>query len=169
MKLNVVFKKIALASLLSLAMACGSAGLGSAEDAKAKATSLVPGQALGAQKEQPPTGPALWVVQVKLASGAVVTVELDSTTGALVEVKDHVGPFGYELQPVKEALKLSEATQKALAEKPMSTVIAWEIKADGAGWEYEFYVRDVNERLWEIKMTGDKGVVKSVVEKAAID
>jgi uncharacterized membrane protein YkoI len=167
MKVNVVFKSI-LAAFLAFALACGGAALATADDAKAKATSIVPGTAVAAEKEQPASGPALWVVQVKIASGAVVTVELETTTGNLVEVKDRAGPFGYELQPVKAAMKLSEATQKALAAKA-GKVVAWELKAAGAGWEYEFYVRDENDRLWEIKMTGDKGAITSVVEKAAID
>ena len=83
------------------------------------------------------------------------------------EIKGTEKPFDYELPaPAAGQLPYAQAKAKALALKT-GAVEQWEVKPPEN--QYEFYVRDANERLWEIKLTADKGETKSVEEKAVAD
>ncbi|MDB4936243.1 MAG: hypothetical protein JWP87_3215 [Labilithrix sp.] len=112
-----------------------------------------------------------WVVEVALsvpnANGAVLQVEITRATGVLEEIKSVKGPFEYDLTPPGQGLMtFAQAKAKALATKA-GVIEEWEVKPPEN--LYELYVRDANEHLWEIKMTGDKGEIQSVIDKPKAD
>jgi uncharacterized membrane protein YkoI len=110
-----------------------------------------------------------WVVEVTLANanGAVARVEITRTTGVLEEIKSVNGPFDYDLAaPGAGLMTFAQAKAKALASKA-GKIEEWEVKPPAN--QYELYVRDANEHLWEIKMTADKGDIQSVIEKPKAD
>jgi uncharacterized membrane protein YkoI len=156
----------ALVTACSSSTATTSAGISGADDAKARATAVVPGTVQSAEQKED-EGNQVWLVKVKVQNGAVIEVYL-LASGDLQELKDFVGPFDYEHTPVAGQLKYTEARAKAFALK-QGAVVAWEFTREAANeFQYEFYVRDAEEKLWEIKLTGT-GETKSIEEKAAVD
>jgi len=146
----------------------GETSNGEIDAAKAKelASAVVPGVA-GAPAKLDTAEEHRWVVTVTLPNGAPVDVELARTTGLLEEIKGEEGPFDYEIAAPKPGLMAyGQATTKALAAKA-GKVEAWEVKPPKN--LYEFYVRDDKTKLWEIKMTADKGDIQSILEKATRD
>jgi uncharacterized membrane protein YkoI len=157
-------------SLLACSSSSKDSGTGSAEidEAKAKQTAgtIVPGT-IGATSKIDEGEEHRWVVAVQTAGGGSVDVELSRATGALEELKSEKGPFEYEIAaPISGYLSYSAAKAKALATKA-GKVEVWELDVGKTQWE--FYVRDSNEHLFEIKMSADKGVITTVEEKAKPD
>lgn len=135
----------------------------SVDEAKQKAVAMVPGTVTEAMPHDEDGDVHHWVVHVKVANGALVIVELDRNDGSLDQIKGEQGPFDYDFPaPVAGYLTFGQAKTKALAINA-GTVEVWEL--DVAKSQYEFYVRDANTRLWEIKLVADKGDLKSVEEK----
>ncbi|MCA9584135.1 MAG: hypothetical protein KC657_02125 [Myxococcales bacterium] len=159
----------------ALGLACSSsdttpAGSGAGEidaaQAKQVASTVAPGTA-GEPTKLDKGDEHRWVVNVKVANGATVAVEISRAGGVVEEIKGTEKPFDYELPaPAAGQLPYAQAKAKALALKT-GAVEQWEVKPPEN--QYEFYVRDANERLWEIKLTADKGETKSVEEKAVAD
>ena len=166
MKMKVTF---IIASLVTGLLGCSSSGTGTpssgeldAASAKQKATTVVPGTASEPAKLDK-GDEHRWVIDVKVANGATVGVEITRATGVVEEIKGEERPFDYELPaPQAGMLTYVQAKTKALAAKA-GAVEVWEVKPPAN--QYEFYVRDEGGKLWEIKMTGDKGDVLGVVQK----
>ncbi len=177
-----IFNILMVASVVGLG-ACGSDAVsddavGSADKAKNLAETFVSGDAQSAEKEGP-----LYVVEVAMANGAKVTVELNAETGDLVEIEDKKGPFDYEIKPGMGFLTYSKARDLAL-EQAGEEVVAWNLRAasvaadsdsedeesaaPGEDFRYEFYVGAGND-LWEVKLDAKDGKVQSVETKDAID
>lgn len=157
---------IGFAGLLVAACSSSSTDSGSTEmaaaDAKSQALVAVPGTASEPVKLDE-GDEHRWVVSVKVSNGATVDVEFTRATKVLEEIKDEKGPFTYDLPAPKSGLMtFTQAKAKALASKA-GTVEVWEVKPPSN--LYEFYVRDADTKLWEIKMTADKGDISSVVQK----
>lgn len=148
-------------------LACSSGGSGGpaeldAAAAKQKAITVVPGTASEPAKLDK-DDEHRWVVDVKVSNGATVGVEIARATGVIEEIKGEERPFDYELPaPQPGMLTYAAAKSKALAAK-VGAVEVWEVKPPAN--QYEFYVRDEAGKLWEIKMTGDKGDVTGIVQK----
>jgi len=149
-------------------VACGSSDTGagsseiSSDQAQAKATAVVPGTATATEKLDT-TDEHRWVVAVKHASGAVIEVEIERASGAVVEIASEGPGFDYELPAfAPKFLTYTQAKAKALEAKP-GAVEKWEAKLADAEWE--FYVRDADTKLWELKMTAETGAVTTVVQK----
>lgn len=138
-----------------------------ADDAKSRAAKLVPGTAQSAEQKED-EGRQVWLVMMKTTSGAVVEVYF-LTTGELQELKDFKGPFDYDVgTPVAGQLAWKVAREKALAAKA-GTVVGWKFERESpTAYQWEFYVRDANEKLFEVKLSGDKGEIIKVVEKASM-
>lgn len=133
-----------------------------AEQAKQKATAIVPGTAFYAQDINE-GDEKLFDVRVRIASGQEVKVVLFRADGALDEIEAEEGPFDYDLPaPVGGMMTLAQARAKAFETKA-GNVEVWEFHAEKR--EYEFYVRDSSTQLWEIKMAGDSGAVSTVEKK----
>lgn len=168
MKMKVTFISVALGAVL---LACGSSGSSApgeldAEQAKAKATALVPGTASEPVKLDK-AEEHRWAVAVRLAGGATVNVEIARATGVVEEIFGDEGPFDYDLPaPGAGLMTLAQAKTKALAAKP-GGIEKWEVKPPEN--LYELYVRDEAKKLWEIKMSADKGDVGSVLQKDTTD
>jgi hypothetical protein len=163
---------LSLSLSLSLTASCGSSEDSnkevSADEAKAKATALVPGASvLGVERETPADEPVLLVVKLKLSNGAIIDAEYVAKDGSLFELKSETAPFdGYDITPHAGVLAYSKAKSKALETKA-GTVEVWEFAATKTQWE--FYVRDSATHLWEIKMAAADGSVTSVQEKVKPD
>lgn len=133
-----------------------------AEQAKEKATAIVPGTAFYAQDIQE-GDEKLFDVRVRIASGQEVKVVLFREGGSLDEIEAEEGPFDYDLPaPQAGMMTLAQARAKALETKA-GGVQVWEFHAEKK--EYEFYIRDDSTQLWEIKMSGDTGAVSTVEKK----
>jgi uncharacterized membrane protein YkoI len=155
-----------LATLGACASSTSTSTDTTSESAKTKAVQIVPGTVTAVEDN---TTEQRWVVKVKHANGATLEVEFEKATGNLVEVKDFKGPFEYELTPMTGVLKYTEARGKATTSKP-GKVEAWKFESEDGKKQYEFYVRaSANERLYEIKMTADKGDITATVEKEKVD
>ena len=162
-----------IGGLALLALACGSSASSAppsgeidAAQARAKAVAVVPGTA-----SEPATldkgDQHRWVVTVRIVSGASVNVELARATGVVEEIFADEGPFDYELPaPAAGLMTFGQAKAKALAAKP-GAVEKWEVKPPTN--LYALYVRDGAKKLWEIKMSADKGEVASVIQKDTAD
>lgn len=108
-----------------------------------------------------------WIVSVAFPSGATVDVEITRSTGVLEEITGEERPFDYDIPAPKPGqMTFAQAKDKALAAQA-GNVEVWEVKPPSN--LYEFYVRDAAEKLWEIKMSADKGEIQSKVEKAKPD
>ena len=104
-----------------------------------------------------------WAVTVALSGGAEVVVELERTDGRLDEISAHAGPFEYELPAAGPGLvTYTKARTAAIAAKP-GALEAWEQKVVDGIWE--FYTRDTNGKLWEIKLNASSGATVSIVQK----
>lgn len=133
-----------------------------ADQAKEKATAIVPGTAFYAQDINE-GDEKLFDVRVRIASGREVKVVLFREGGALDEIEAEEGPFDYDLPaPIAGMMTLAQARAKAIETKA-GNVEVWEFHAEKK--EYEFYVRDPSTQLWEIKMAGDSGSVTTVEKK----
>ncbi len=138
-------------------------------DAKTKASAIVAGaqdttiERVAATADEP----ALAVVKCKMPNGASINVELVEKDGSLQGIASEVKPFdGYDLTPKEGVLKYSVAKSDALENKA-GTVEAWEFSNPKSIWE--FYIRDNNEHLWEVKLNAADGKLSSVIEKAVRD
>lgn len=133
-----------------------------ADQAKEKATAIVPGTAFYAQDIQE-GDKKLFDVRVRLAGGQEVKVVLFRAGGALDQIATEEGPFDYDLPaPMAGMMTLAQARAKALEAK-QGNVQIWEFSAETK--EYEFYVRDASSQLWEIKLAGDSGAVTTLEKK----
>jgi uncharacterized membrane protein YkoI len=145
------------------------AALPTAEDAEAAAIAVVGGTGAEDAAQVSEDGYDLWEVEVSMDNGAMVEVVLFVDSGELFEVKDTVGPFDYDtLDPLPGQLTYSEARDIAFATVEGEQV-AWEVKYDGGPYFYEFYVLQVGDQLWEIKLWSDSGEVFVTEAKDEID
>jgi uncharacterized membrane protein YkoI len=158
------------ATVILAAVACGGDEgkdgttadvLASPDDAVAAATALTGGAADEAE-EVSEDGYDLWEVEVAMPNGAELEVLLFRDSGELFEIEDLAGPFDYDaLDPLPGQLTYSEARDLAF-ETVAGDQVAWEVKHDEGGdhdYFYEFYVREVGDQLWEIKLWADTGEV----------
>lgn len=142
--------------------------LGTEDDAKAAAVAIVGGEASEAEQTTE-DGFDLWEVAVVMPNSATLEVLLFAEDGALFEVEDVAGPFDYDtLDPLPGQLTYAEARTIALGEVDGEQV-AWEVKYDAGDYFYEFYVREVGDQLWEIKLWSDDGEVFDVEAKEEVD
>ena len=159
--------------LAGLVTGCGDDGqskqLASDAEARSAAEAIVGGDATDHAHLIEEDGWELWEVEVALSNGAELEVLLFADDGALFEVKDVEGPFDYdELDPLPGQLSYAQARDVAFDEVDGEQV-AWEVKFDDGRYFYEFYVRDLDTQLWEIKLWADDGEVFVVEAKQEID
>ncbi len=88
--------------------------------------------------------------------------------GALFEVKDAAGPFDYSLDPLPGQLTYEEA-QVIAQGKVEGEQVLWEVKWDDGRYFYEFYVMEVGDQLWEVKLWADDGSVFVTEPKDEVD
>ena len=132
--------------------------LADAAAAELAAVALVGGEATEAEAVVE-DGFDLWEVYVTLGNGAELEVLLFAEEGALFEIFDGVGPFDYDtLDPLPGMLTYAEARDVAFAEVDGEQT-TWEVKYTDEGYFYEFYVLQVGDQLWEIKLWADDGEV----------
>lgn len=162
---------LAFSSILTVA-GCGSSSEASKEmtndQAKANALALIPGTtAESVERESPAGEPALVVVKLKLANGAMLEVEYVAADSSLWEIKSDTAPFdGYDVTPRASVLKYSQAKPKAFETKA-GNIEVWEFQASKSIWE--FYIRDTAMHLWEVKLNAADGKLVSVAEKVKPD
>lgn len=167
MKMKMTFMFVIAAAFgAPLVCGCGSSDPGpseiSAQQAEQKAAAVVPGTPSATQKIDT-TDEHRWVVSIKHASGAVIDVEIERASGVVAEITSETAPFDYDLPaPAPSFLPYAQAKAKALDTKA-GAVEKWEARLLDAQWE--FYVRDADTRLFEVKMTADKGEVTTVEQK----
>jgi len=159
-----------LAAALGLVLGCGGSEGPSAEmtgdEARARASALIPEAKVKEVVKHPEPGIVHWMVTMTMPSGGELAVEYDAGNGELDEIEAEKGPFDYDLSPRKDVIKLSEARGKALAVKT-GNIEVWEYQARKVRWE--FYIRDRDGHLWEIIMGATDGKISTVVEKAVPD
>ena len=165
--------KFSLASLACVAVACGEDGPAVDETQAASiAENLVGGEA--GEIERGIEGTIdVWEVHVTMPNAGEIEVKVDVTTADVVVVEDKVGPFDYaSFTPADGVLSYDEITDVALGEVA-GEVEAWEFKREiEAGelfFEWEFYVRDAENQLWEIKFDATDGTVTELEPKDMVD
>ena len=166
--------RVLLACLLAVSVACSQTedpselALPDAASAEAAAESLVGGTAVEAEAVVE-DGFDLWEVAVDMPNGAQLEVLLFQEDGALFEVFDGVGPFDYDdLDPLPGQLTYAAAREIAFGEVEGEQV-TWEVKYSAEGYFYEFYVLQVGDQLWEIKLYADDGLVFVVEAVEEVD
>lgn len=162
MKMKVTF--IIAAALLS---ACGSSSSSSSEideaSAKQKAAALLAGGTPGDVHRIDAEDEHRWAVDVKMANGAGVVVELDRASGDVMELTGDEAPFDYDFAgPAPGYLRFSDAKTKTLAAK-QGAVEVWEVDLEKT--QYEFYVRDAEAKLWEVKLDARSGETRGIEQK----
>lgn len=132
--------------------------------ARSKASAAAPNSTIGSVTKLDEGDEHRWKVEVTLANGAPLTIEIERATGVLAEIEGERGPFDYDLPaPASGFLTYGQAKAKALAAKT-GDVELWEVKTDRT--QYEFYVRETaTARLYEIKLEATKGDVTSIEQK----
>lgn len=142
--------------------------LASGDDALAAAEAITGGTASGAE-EVSEDGYDLWETAVAMPNGAELEVLLFADSGDLFEVKDPAGPFDYDtLDPLPGQLTYVDARAIAF-DIVEGDQVAWEVKFDGGPYFYEFYVMQVGDQLWEVKLWADSGEVFVTEAKEAVD
>lgn len=138
----------------------------SLDDAKTRALAiLTDGKVDSAERNAAGTAPVIEVL-LTMPKGGKIEVVLVAASGALDKIESKAAPFDYEVSPKAGVLKYSEALAKALEQKK-GQVEVWEYSEGENQWE--FYVRDVDSRLWEVKMKATDGSITEVEEKAKPD
>lgn len=168
--MKTTFKILVLSALLACD-AGDDAGVSEA-DASRTAESAVGGDA-GEVERSVEGDTEVWEVHVAMDNGATLEVKVGLEDGEIVVVEDKVGPFDYaDFTPVQGVLAYNAVLAKA-QEEVTGDVIAWEFKReleDGAvAFEYEFYIRDAEQQLWEIKFDATDGKATSIAAKDEID
>lgn len=162
MKLKALVGSVVIAFTLA---ACGAGP--SEQEVRTKAAALTTdGEISSSKKQVGGEGEEEWQVMLAMKGGGEVEAVYSPETGELVELKSEQGPFDYELAPGNGFIAYSAAKAKALQTKA-GAVEAWEFESGKNQWE--FYVRDANQQLWEIKMKATDGTVTSTEAKAARD
>jgi uncharacterized membrane protein YkoI len=157
-----------LVTALLMLTACSGDTLSEAADAEAAAAALVGGEAGEAERVEE-DGYDLWEVMVSMSGGAELEVLLFADSGDLFEIKDSAGPFDYaDIDALPGQLTYYEAQDIALAEVE-GTQTFWEVKYTEDGYFYEFYVMEVGDQLWEIKLWADGGEVYVVEAVDEVD
>jgi uncharacterized membrane protein YkoI len=120
-------------------------------------------------------GQPIWEVHVAMPNGADVEVKLHAESEDLLVIEDKTGPFDYaDFTPVEGLLSYEVVRDLAYDEVP-GAVEAWEFEresadpADEAEYEYEFYVRNDEGELWEIKFHADDGEATHIELKDMVD
>jgi hypothetical protein len=103
-------------------------------------------------------------VTVKMPSGGIVVVEVEED-GSLEELSSKQGPFDYDIT-ISGALTFVQAREKAFMQKT-GVVEAWEWNAEEVLWE--FYVRNADTKLYEIKLKSTDGSLIGVEQKDMVD
>lgn len=130
----------------------------SADQAAAKALEIVSGQVTSTTLDETGIEPE-WEVDVITSAGSAIEIEFDQTTGNLVEIEGHEGPFTYEVDPGLGLIVFSQAKENAMGEVALGELSNWELEKDEAGiWIYEFiFVNDGQEQ--QIKIDAATGLV----------
>lgn len=167
MNLKVTF--IIGAAAMMAAIGCGSSSSSSSPSeidegaAKQKATALLSGGTPTTVTKIDEADEHRWAVEVKMPNGAPIVVELDRKDGDVMELVGEKGPFDYDFAgPEAGYMKFSDAKTKAFAQK-QGAVEVWEIDLEKT--QYEFYVRDADTKLWEIKLDAKTGEKRSIEQK----
>jgi uncharacterized membrane protein YkoI len=167
MNLKVTF--IIGAAALVAAIGCGSSSGSSSPSeidegaAKQKATALLSGGTATTVTKIDEADEHRWAVEVRMPNGAPIVVELDRKDGMVMELVGEKGPFDYDFAgPSAGYMKFSDAKAKAVGVK-QGTVELWEINLEKSF--YEFYVRDSDTKLWEIKLDPKTGAKQSIEQK----
>jgi uncharacterized membrane protein YkoI len=135
-------------------------------DATQMALTVVPGSA-GAVEKIDTADEHRWGVSVGTAGGGTAVVELERAGGHLAEITSAQGPFEYDLPPAAPGFVVYAKARSAALDAKQGQLEGWEIKLDANVWE--FYVRDSNAKLWEVKLSAQTGALVSVMEKATRD
>lgn len=160
-----IFGAMAAAAAVALFAGCGPQA--SEADVKKSAQALTSdGTVEKASKETGSEGKLEWQVILAMNGGGKVEAVYSPDSGELLELESETGPFEYELTVSNGFIPYSQAKTKALATKS-GAVEAWEFESEKNQWE--FYVRDANQQLWEIKLKATDGTVTSTEAKAARD
>lgn len=137
-----------------------------AEEARTTAQAVVPdGKITGVTRELEGTD-VHQVVAMTMPGGGAIEVVLMAETGAIDEVKGSKGPFDYEIKPRAGVVAYTKAKATVLGEKK-GTIEQWAFENGKNFWE--FYVRDADTKLWEIKVSAIEGAVLSTEEKQKAD
>lgn len=115
----------------------------------------------------------VWEVDVAMSNGATLEVKVDVESGDLIVVEDKTGPFDYpDFTPLPGVLAYGAITATAL-EEVAGTIEAWEFSrlppGEAVEFQYEFYVRDAEEQLWEIKFDAAEGRATALEPKDMVD
>jgi uncharacterized membrane protein YkoI len=117
----------------------------------------------------------VWEVHVAMGNGATLEVKLDLEDGDVVVVEDRIGPFDYPDFTPSAGVLAYDAILALAKDEVSGDVEAWEFKreggeeADEVEFEYEFYIRDAESQLWEIKFDATDGAATSLEAKDAVD
>lgn len=174
-QMKTIFKII---PLLILGMAACVADEGSEiteERAQTLAEEFLGGGAASEAEREDLDGQPIWEVYVAMPNGAEVEVKVHAESEDLLVIEDKTGPFDYaDFTPVEGLLSYEAVRELAFDEIP-GTVEAWEFEresadpADEAEYEYEFYVRNDEGELWEIKFHADDGEATHIELKDMVD
>lgn len=167
-----IVRPVVVVAMLTILNACGQPAAPmtpdkheiSEEEAKRSATTLVPGAAAVGAKKEDEKDEHRWLVDVKLASGGAVVVEVDRVGGNVTEINGKKPPFDYDLGAGAGYVRFAEAKGKALAAKP-GELEEWELDLVKAVYELE--IKAADGKVYEVKLDAKTGAVTSTTEKKA--
>lgn len=173
--MKIIFKSTLTLSLLL----CGCAEAGdqmTEERAEELAREILGGGTPAEAEQETLDGQPIWEVHVTMENGADVEVKLHAETEDLLVIEDKVGPFDYpSFTPLDGLLAFEDALQIGRTEVVGEELVAWELERESADpaeeeeYEYEFYIRDADGQLWEIKMHADDGQPTDLEPKDEVD
>ncbi|MEL7371364.1 MAG: PepSY domain-containing protein [Myxococcota bacterium] len=134
-----------------------SRAIASRQEAEALAGQLVGGRVL-TSKQDVERDRDVYGVEVVRPSGSVVEIEIEVSTGRVVEVESDSPAAEDDLDVGGGLLTLQQAIAIALENSP-GTVVAWEIERneDDAGWEWEIEIRDAQGNETEVEIDAETG------------
>ena len=139
------------------------------DDAEHVAEDAVGGTALAAELMRD-VDPPLWRVDIEMANGGAIEAKVHANEAHLVELEAFEGPFDYAFVPVDGVLSYADMMADALDEID-GTIEAWKfaVREEEDELEFEFYVRDPDGQLWEIKFDAVSGDPTDIKQKDDVD
>lgn len=128
------------------------------------AHNIVQGDVVSSEKENF-RGIVVWKIKILTPQLSIVEIRIDATLGLVVALSGYEGRIDYDIKPLENFLKLSEAIKIAL-QNVRGEVVKWEIKYHQYnGWKFEFTVKS-NGKHYKVKIHAKSGRLVDKVKGA---
>ena len=140
-----------------------SGGRTSNMDVRALMESLLAGAKVIDVSLEEERGLQLLELEIKMAQGGIVEVDILTDLSRIVELEGKRRPFNYQIDPMGSFITLADALSAAKAEID-GQMIRWELELEENNtWEYEFHLR-FRGNLYEVEVDAFTSEIISIKE-----